>query len=109
MMRNALICAGVMLAMLLLWPLAFGAGGGSPANASPTVHAASTVSMAIPEARGTHRPVLVRATVPGNAGGSCYRRYERAFNTCEPAGKDACHRRAIDGWDICEATGFWPE
>jgi len=111
MMRNALICAGAMLAMLLLWPFVFGTTGGSAANASQTAHVASTATMAIPEP-AVVRPAIPPRTVspgPGSAVESCFRRYQRTFNACAHGGIDACRHRAIDGWDICEVTGFWPD
>lgn len=42
-MRNALICVAVMTALLLLWPLAFGARGGGRVDAA-------TVRMEVPPA-----------------------------------------------------------
>ena len=43
-MRNALICAGVMLALLLLWPLLFGPS----ARAGAAEAGSATVMMAVP-------------------------------------------------------------
>jgi hypothetical protein len=106
-MRNALICVGAMLAMLLLWPFVFGAAG-SAAAAQPRVRAGSAVSMIVPPVPvRAVAPVAVSAPVslPISAGETCGARHLREAAVCTDG---ACRLRTDDALDICEGTGFWP-
>ena len=40
---------------------------------------------------------------------SCYKRYQRENRVCSGTAAAACRLKAADSWDLCEATGFWPE
>ncbi|MES2337626.1 MAG: hypothetical protein V4537_05985 [Pseudomonadota bacterium] len=105
-MRSALICAGVMLAMLLLWPIAFA----GPAAERPAPPAAATVTLPIPPPtlaviRVAARPRPFDAPVAG--GPSCFARYQSLYDSCAGDEAKACRLIAIERWDICETTGRW--
>lgn len=106
-MRYALICAGVMLALLLLWPFAFARS--AAVSSRPDLPA--TVSMVIPPPQ----PAVVRVAArvrrlddPVAGGPSCFARYQRVFDACEGDEAEACRLIAVDRWDICETSGRWP-
>lgn len=100
-MRNALICAGTMLALLVLWPLVFGAGGASMA-------AANTVTIPIPPRVVKDRAAPLAALPPTMPGiESCRATRSRARRACAP-GDAACAEAVADAFDICEAKGMWP-
>ena len=104
-MRYALICAGVMLAVVILWPFAFA----RTATVSARPDLPATVSMAIPPAR----PAVIRVSTPhhrSTAGGetACFRRYQATYDACFGPDAKACRLFAIDRWDQCETTGRWP-
>lgn len=104
MMRNALFCAGAMLAMLLLWPLIFG----GPAGAEPVpARSASTVVMAIPDARPARATLVAPAGIASSPAATCSQRHTQHARLCAPS-DTACRSRTFDALDICEATGFWP-
>lgn len=102
-MRRAMICASFMLAIVQLWPLIFGGWG----NDNPVATA-----RLVPAAQAATRPLPVKVPARIKAARSdlptCYQRYERAYATCGGGNAD-CQLRAGDNWDVCEATGFWPE
>lgn len=106
-MRRAMICVSFMLAVIQLWPLAFGGWGSSnpvaEARLVPAAHAASATKAAV---KAVAVPVRKRAAPAGMP--TCYQRYERAYASCG-GGNAGCQLRAGDNWDVCEATGFWPE
>lgn len=100
-MRNALICAGAMLVVLLLWPLVFGAGSAAIAS-DVAIRAPSTATMVIPEASAAvPSPKMSKPKAE-----SCHQHYRRAQTSC--AGGGQCEAATADAVDICEATGFWP-
>ena len=97
-MRNALICAGTMLALLLLWPIVFGGGAASSASAStvtipipPRIYPSSLAAL----------PRIARVTE------SCGATLARAKRACAP-GDAACAHAVADAFDVCEAKGMWP-
>lgn len=99
-MRRAMMCVGFMLAMVELWPVVFGHSD----SGNPVMEA-----QFVPSARAAGRsltPARLRASPIGMP--TCYQRYERAYNACRP-GDGACRLQMGDNWDVCEATGFWPE
>jgi len=54
-------------------------------------------------------PIPAAVSVAGDgAPVSCYKRYTAVFAACSHEDK-ACHIKAADQWDLCEATGFWPK
>jgi hypothetical protein len=106
--RNALICAGTMLAILMLWPIAFG-GGSSAVAAQPR---STRVTMIVPPAPAplptpeemvAAEPIKVSLPAPGTE--TCTTTYHRMTAQCT---SDGCKLRAADGLDICQGTGFWP-
>ncbi len=63
----------------------------------------------VPSAQAADRamvPSWLRASPIGMP--TCCQRYERAYNSCR-AGDASCRMLMGDNWDVCEATGFWPE
>lgn len=100
-----MILVSVMLAIYLGWPLAFGGerrGLETPAEARGVA--------AAPVSARKHKPVaLAAATVPVRPE-SCYKRYQREVRLCTgEVTAAACKLGAADHWDMCEATGFWPD
>ena len=103
-MRNMMICVSVMLALFLGWPLAF--GGGQANVLQPTRAEARTVAVAavVPAAATV---AAVTSSTPKAE--SCYKRYQREVRQCSGSASAACRLQSADHWDMCEATGFWPE
>jgi zona occludens toxin (predicted ATPase) len=103
-----MICVSVMLAVFLGWPLAFGGRDAvrietSRAEARPVAVAASS-----------EQAQLIQASAPAAAPASaqpesCYHRYQREVKACTSANGAACRLKSADNWDLCEATGFWPD
>ena len=104
-MRKAMICVCFMLALVQVWPMLFDHRGGeasatvSPKIAPPGLRPA-VATQAIPA------PVKI-AIAADAAPKSCARHYQTVDTACA-ASDQACHVRAEDKWDLCEATGFWP-
>lgn len=103
-MRNALICISVMLALVLAWQSFFdGKSGGSARQViAKALHTkfeqekprpmAVSIDMLIPPAAAKPVP--------------CDRSYAKAVRAC---GIDAsCRTAAVDHYDLCQATGMWP-
>lgn len=106
-MRKAMICVSFMLLLLQLWPMVFGHRAGEASAAvsaeahAPKVIAAVATTQAI--------PVPAAVSVPADgAPKSCYKQYTAVFAACT-RDDQACHIKAADQWDLCEATGFWPK
>ncbi len=101
-----MICVSVMLAVFLGWPLAFGGGEATvlqPTRAEArTVAVAAVASPAVSAAVAEAKPATPKAE-------SCYKRYQREVRMCTGGTSAACRLGAADHWDMCEATGFWPE
>lgn len=103
-----MILVSVMLAIYLGWPLAFGGkqrGLETPAEARGVAAAPAMVKHAKPVAlAAAHKPVSPMRPE------SCYKRYQREVKLCTgESTAAACKLGAADHWDMCEATGFWPE
>jgi hypothetical protein len=102
-----MICVSVMLALFLVWPMIFGQQGDGAASAAtarvemPRAIPAVAVAKVIPIPAKVSMPAAV-------APKSCYKRYKIAFESCA-RGDQACHIKVADQWDLCDATGFWPE
>lgn len=93
-----MICVSVMLAVFLGWPLAFGGGsGGADQRAG--------ASVPVEKQKPATQLASVEATAPAE---SCYKRYQREIRQCAD-GSAACRLKSADNWDLCEATGFWPD
>ncbi|MCW3847723.1 hypothetical protein OF829_10770 [Sphingomonas sp. LB-2] len=103
-MRNMMICVSVMLAVFLGWPLAF--GGGEATVLQPSRAEARTVAVA---ATVPATAAAVQATPATPKAESCYKRYQREVRQCSGGAGAACRLKQADHWDMCEATGFWPE
>ena len=108
-MRNAMICVSVMLAVFLGWPLAF--GGGSNVRLETSRAEARTVAVAAPASKATLISAAATQSVPAAPAQpeSCYKRYQREIRQCTGTSSAACRLQSADHWDMCEATGFWPE
>jgi len=106
-MRKAMICVSVMLVLLQVWPMLFGHRAG---EASAAISAEATAPKLIPAvATTTVIPIPAAVSVAGDcAPVSCYKHYTAVFSACSPDDQ-ACHIKAADQWDLCEATGFWPK
>ena len=98
-----MILVSFMLAIYLGWPLAFGGkqrGLETPAEARGLV--AAPVSTAPHGKAAVSAPRSIRPE-------SCYKRYQREVKLCVgEVTSAACKLGAADHWDMCEATGFWP-
>lgn len=101
-----MICASVMLALFQVWPMIFGQRTGVLA-AQNSVRPAPKLAPAAPTVRATPVQAKVSDTVSA-APKSCQVQYQAASSRCS-ATDQACNIRATDRWDICDATGFWPE
>jgi hypothetical protein len=100
-----MICVSVMLAVFLGWPLAF--GGGNHVRLETARAEAKTVALAEPAAQARVIPVITQPT--SAAPESCYKRYQREIRQCSGVSNAACRLATADHWDMCEATGFWPQ
>src|SRR5690242_10133108 len=105
-----MICVSVMLAIFLGWPLAFGGRG------SDGIETQVGEARAVAAAPAPRQPELIQASavtgpVAGTRPESCYHRYRREVKQCSDTGGTGavCRLSAADHWDMCEATGFWPE
>ena len=99
-----MICVSVMLAVFLGWPLAFGGGEATVLQPTRAEARAPAVTAAAPAM--TEVAAVVPATPKAE---SCYKRYQREVRQCSGTASAACRLKSADHWDMCEATGFWPE
>lgn len=97
-----MICVSVMLAVFLGWPLAFGGGNGS---GDQRAVASAPVAKAQPAPATATQLAAADVHAPAE---SCYKRYQREIKQCAD-GSAACRLKSADNWDLCEATGFWPD
>lgn len=103
-----MICVSVMLAVFLGWPLAF--GGGNHVTLETARAEARTVSVVAPGGEARLIPAVAQSVPAVSAQPeSCYKRYQREIRQCAGTGSAACRLQSADHWDMCEATGFWPE
>ncbi|MBX3594038.1 MAG: hypothetical protein KF783_06160 [Sphingomonas sp.] len=109
-----MICVSVMLAIFLTWPLVFGGGKDAAARAAARA-AEQAASVAVKPAAATESGVrLIKAggravsRAPSVAIEACFKRYEREYARCG-ATSSGCRMNVADQWDLCEATGFWPQ
>jgi hypothetical protein len=102
MMRKWMIFGCVGLALFQLWPVVFGHGSNAEVAASlPAAHL-------VPAIATSHKTtILTAASKPVGPPQSCYTHYRAVYSVCS-AGDRACHLHAADAWDLCEATGTWP-
>ncbi len=105
-MRKAMICVSVMLALFQVWPVVFGHRGGTAPTAKAVVAAVPRAVMAV--ATASSAPKIAPAMASEPAPKTCYRQYLVKFAECA-AGDQACHVKAADQWDLCDATGMWPK
>ena len=105
-MRKVIICVSFMLAILQLWPVVFGqsAGAGAAAAAAPVVTRKPGAGVSQLSVKPlTNVAIGSKGSLP-----TCFETYGRRFAQC--SGNDsACQLRVIDHWDVCEATGLWPD
>ena len=97
-----MICASVMLAIFLAWPLVFGRDGPRGIETAAEAHVVAMIP--VPTAKRP-APAAPKPTKPE----SCYNRFQRAVKQCTGRDTAACKMGAADHWDMCEATGFWPD
>ncbi|MEI9851749.1 MAG: hypothetical protein WDN24_13890 [Sphingomonas sp.] len=102
-----MICVSVMLAIFLGWPLAFG-GKDHGSIQSSIAEARPVIPAAIAAPAAVTPPVAAAPAAPAQPE-SCYKRYQREVKQCSGTAAAACRLKSADGWDLCEATGFWPE
>ena len=89
-MRKTLICAGLVLALFLLWPMMFGGVGASVSAAAPMP----------PKVKPAKRSKPAKL--------DCYPFYEQAYAACTSGDIGGCRMMAGHNWDVCEASGAWP-
>ncbi|MBO9711952.1 hypothetical protein [Sphingomonas sp.] len=96
-----------MLAIFLGWPLAF--GGGSNSGNIESKSGAKAATATVPAKQQMLQ--AVQAAVPAGtvAVESCYKRYQREVKLCSGTSSATCRLKSSDNWDLCEATGFWPD
>jgi len=99
-----MILVSVMLAIYLGWPLAF---GGKQRGLETPAEARGVVAAPVSAAKHTRPVVMAKLAAPARPE-SCYKRYQREVKLCTGATAAACKLGAADHWDMCEATGFWP-
>ncbi len=104
-----MICASVMLAIFLVWPLAFGENNKHMPSAAEARHAVQAAVAAVPAVHVIPEAVAAPAPAAPAKPESCYKRFQREVKLCtNGAASAACRLGAADHWDMCEATGFWP-
>jgi hypothetical protein len=106
-----MILVSVMLAVFLGWPLVF--GGNQKPGAIESVQAKPVAAVASASAQPQLLQAAVQTVAAATSGPvqaeSCYKRYQREVKTCSGNGSAACRLKSADNWDLCEATGFWPQ
>ncbi|MEG3122642.1 hypothetical protein U1738_01835 [Sphingomonas sp. GB1N7] len=98
-MRKAMIGITAMLALIQIWPAMFGQRSAADLSV-PAAHAAA--SSPIPTRRGAAS--AWETTTPP----ACAPQYRETLAACTK-GDRACSNKAVNAWDVCEATGFWPQ
>jgi hypothetical protein len=101
-----MICVSVMLAVFLGWPLAFGGRDSGGLEASSRAEA-RPVAAVVPAEKPQYLQASAAATQARPE--SCYHRFQREVRQCAAQNGAACRLKSADNWDLCEATGFWPE
>ncbi len=100
-----MILATLMLAVFVAWPLVFG-------NTQKGLEEAAEARVVVMQAPPKASFVLAATAAPKPAAPvkpeSCYQRYQREVKQCTGADMAGCKLGAADHWDMCEATGFWP-
>ncbi|RYD57804.1 MAG: hypothetical protein EOP60_03795 [Sphingomonadales bacterium] len=65
---------------------------------------------AVPEVRVIPEAAAASAPAAPVKPESCYKRFQREVKLCTSGDASAaCKLGAADHWDMCEATGFWPD
>jgi hypothetical protein len=102
-----MICASLMLAVFLGWPLVFGGNGAKGLETAAEARPVAVAALPVPKSKplGTAMPGAAKPAKPE----SCYKRYQREIKQCSGNAAAACKLGAADHWDMCEATGFWPD
>ncbi len=98
-MRRAMICITAMLVLVQIWPSIFGQRSASDLSV-PAAHAA--FSSPAPTRRGT-ASAWETSTPP-----ACFPQYRQSLTTCAK-GDRVCTAKAANAYDMCDATGFWPQ
>jgi hypothetical protein len=100
-----MIAVSVMLAIFLVWPLVFGHSA-APVDAAPAqAHSLASGRAELALVDGTGKPLHAASARKPE---SCYHRYQREVAACS-VNSAACRLSVADRWDLCEATGFWPQ
>lgn len=101
-----MIAVSVMLAIFLGWPLVFGDKAPPPLEVAPAQAHATAPARTTPATQATE-PGMFATAAPRV--GSCYKRFLKEAQLCTGRSSAACRLTAGDNWDLCEATGFWPQ
>ena len=102
-----MILVSVMLAMYLGWPLAF---GGKQRGLETPAEARGVAATPVFASKPVRTAALAAKPSAPSRPESCYKRYQREVKLCTGATTAAaCKLGAADHWDMCEATGFWPD
>lgn len=104
-MRKMMIFVSVLLALFQLYSMAATGRRDKAPTAASVVAAAPRAMLAVAAASSAPQMAAVTASAPTPK--SCYRQYQAKFQQCGAADR-ACHLNAADQWDLCEATGVWP-
>jgi len=99
-----MIWASVLLAIYVAWPLAFGRGGDGDFEGVAEVRVMRSVAPRAKPVPASRMPAQESARPE-----SCYKRYQREVKLCDGVHGAACRLGTADRWDMCEASGFWPE
>ncbi|MGL4303202.1 MAG: hypothetical protein ACRCS5_10930 [Sphingomonas sp.] len=99
-----MIFVSVLLALFQIYSMAATGRRDKAPTAASVVAAAPRAVLAV-AAASTPPMAAVAASAPPPK--SCYRQYQAKFQHCGPADR-ACHLNTADQWDLCEATGVWP-
>ena len=98
-MRRAMIGITTVLVLLQVWPSVFGQRSASDISV-PLAHAAAGTP--VDQVRGT-----ASAWETSNPP-ACFAEYRRTLNACAKGDK-TCETKTVNAFDLCEATGFWPQ
>ena len=105
--RRAMICVSVMLALFQIWPMILGQRGAGALAAETARPSAPKPASVVTTVRVI--PIPAKASNLGSAAPrNCQPQYQAALRRCATTDK-ACHIKTVDQWDVCDATGFWPE
>lgn len=100
-----MILATLLLAVFVAWPLVF---GNKQKGLEEAAEARSVAMRSPPKASFVLATAVAARPAESRKPESCYQRYQREVKQCAGADMAGCKLGAADHWDMCEATGFWP-